>query len=256
MNYLILVVLGAVWGSFANVCIYRIPLGKEIVIKRSFCPNCKSKISWFDNIPIFSYIFLLGKCRNCKSSINFQYLIVEVLGIISFLFIFLNFGLSLTSLLLMILIISFVIIFFIDLKNFIIPDILTFPLMIIGFIKSFDPNLNTSIFPNFINSAIGGIFGYLIIYTVIYFYKTFRKKEGMGLGDAKLMAVIGFWFGWASIPFVLFIGSIVALLITLPSLILSSKRMSSEIPFGPYLITATVIYFFFADFLKNILTIY
>ena len=125
--------------------------------------------------------------------------------------------------------------------------------MIIGFVKSFDPNLNKAIFPNYINSLIGGIFGYLIIWLIIYFYKKVRKKEGMGLGDAKLMAVIGFWFGWISIPFVIFISSVVALILVVPSLINKSRSMSSKISFGPYIISAAVIYLFFSDILKNFL---
>ena len=108
--------------------------------------------------------------------------------------------------------------------------------MVIGFIKSFYPNLNLTIFPNFINSLIGGIFGYLIIWSIIFFYKKFRKKEGMGLGDAKLLAAIGFWFGCISIPFVLFLSSVIALGLSLPSLINKSKNLSSQIPFGPYVI--------------------
>ena len=80
--------------------------------------------------------------------------------------------------------------------------------MIIGFLKSFDPNLNTAIFPNFVNSMIGGIFGYFLIWSIIFFYKQVRKKEGMGLGDAKLLAVAGFWFGWVSVPLIIFLSSL------------------------------------------------
>jgi len=253
VNFLIIIVLGAIWGSFANVCIYRLPKNKEIIIQSSFCPNCKKKIQWFDNIPILSFIFLSGRCRKCKKSISLRYLVVEFLGIISFLLIYLNFGLTITTLLLMILTIFFIIIFFIDLKHFIIPDSLTFPLMIIGFIKSFDPNLNTSIFPNFVNSFIGGIVGYLIIWFIIFFYKQIRKREGMGLGDAKLMAVIGFWFGWISLPYVIFLSSFIALFFAIPQLINKTKKMSSEIPFGPYIISATIIFIIFSDSLRRMM---
>ena len=96
--------------------------------------------------------------------------------------------------------------------------------MIIGFLKSFDPNLNAAVFPNFVNSLIGGIFGYIIIWLIIFIYKKLRNKEGMGLGDAKLLSVIGFWFGWVSIPFVLFLSSVIALGLSLPSLINKSKK--------------------------------
>ena len=253
MDILIIIVLGAIWGSFANVCIYRLPKNKEIIIQSSFCPNCKKKIQWYDNIPILSFIFLFGRCRKCNKLISLRYPTVEFLGVISFFFIYLNFGLTITTLLLMILAIFFIIIFFIDLKFFIIPDSLTFPLMIIGFVKSFDPDLNTSIFPNYLNSLIGGIFGYLIIWLIIYFYKRIRKKEGMGLGDAKLLAAIGFWFGWVSVPFIIFISSAVALILTIPSLINQTRKMSSKIPFGPYIIVGCIFYILFSNQIKTVL---
>ena len=253
MFALLAIILGGIWGSFANVCIYRIPINQSIAVKRSYCPSCKGQIRWFDNIPLISFILLGGKCRACKTKISKIYFIVELISVLSFLFIYYFFGLSITSLLLAILSIFFIIIFFIDLKHFIIPNVLTFPLMIIGFIKSFDPNLNTNIFPNYINSLIGGIFGYLIIWSIIYFYKKLKNKEGMGLGDAKLLAVIGFWFGWMSIPFVIFTSSVVALLFVIPSLINKSKKMSSQIPFGPYIIIGCILYVSFSDQIKQYL---
>ena len=253
MFYLLFIILGGIWGSFSNVCIYRLPENKGIIAGRSFCPSCKNKIQWFDNIPILSFVLLKGKCRHCKSIISLQYLIVELISSVSFVTIYYFFGLTFTTLLLLILNVFFIIIFFIDLKHYIIPDVLTFPLMIIGFVKSFDPNLNTSIFPNYLHSLIGGIFGYLIIWSIIYFYKKLRNKEGMGLGDAKLMAVIGFWFGWVSIPFPIFISSTVALILVVPSLINQSRKMSSEIPFGPYIIIGCVLYVAFANQIKYFL---
>ena len=253
MLYIAFFILGSLWGSFSNVCIYRLPNSGNVAKGRSFCPNCKNTIKWFDNIPFFSYLFLKGKCRQCSNPISFQYLVVELLSAISFVIIFHLYGISITTLLLLILSIFFIIIFFIDLKHFIIPNVLTFPLMVIGFLKSFDPNLNQTIFPNYINSLIGGLFGYLIIWSIIFLYKNIRKKEGMGLGDAKLMAVIGFWFGWISIPFTIFISSTVALIIIIPSLINQSKKMSSEIPFGPYIIIGCILYVTFANQIKYLL---
>ena len=253
MLYIAFFIFGSLWGSFSNVCIYRLPNSGNVAKGRSFCPNCKNTIKWFDNIPFFSYLFLKGKCRQCSKPISFQYLVVELLSAISFVIIFHLYGISITTLLLLILSIFFIIIFFIDLKHFIIPNVLTFPLMVIGFLKSFDPNLNQTIFPNYINSLIGGLFGYLIIWSIIFLYKNIRKKEGMGLGDAKLMAVIGFWFGWISIPFTIFISSTVALIIIIPSLINQSKKMSSEIPFGPYIIIGCILYVTFANQIKYLL---
>ena len=251
MDLIFVIILGGLWGSFANVCIYRLPMGKGVVSGRSFCPNCKKLITWKDNIPIISFVFLNGKCRSCKKKNSPQYLLIELITIVYFFVIYYLFGITITTLLFLILGLSFIIIFFIDLKHYIIPNVLTFSLMIIGFIKSFDPNLNP-IFPNFINSLIGGIFGYLIIWSIIYFYKQIRKKEGMGLGDAKLLSAIGFWFGWISIPFVIFLSSIIALLSVIPSLLKNSKSMSSQIPFGPYIIIGCIIYVVFANEIKNI----
>ena len=252
MDLIFVIILGGLWGSFANVCIYRLPINKGVVSGRSFCPNCKKLITWKDNIPIISFLFLNGKCRNCKKKISAQYLLIELITIVYFLVIYYLFGITITTLLFLILGLSFIIIFFIDLKHYIIPNVLTFSLMIIGFIKSFDPNLNP-IFPNFINSLIGGIFGYLIIWSIIYFYKQFRNKEGMGLGDAKLLSAIGFWFGWISIPFVIFLSSIIALASVTPSLLKKSKKLSSQIPFGPYIIIGTLIYLLFESNIQTII---
>jgi len=238
------IILGGLWGSFANVCIYRLPKEKSVVSGRSYCPKCNKKIVWYDNIPIISFFMLGAKCRRCKKSIPFQYVIVETVNIISFAMIYYIFGISLTTVLLMSLSLSFLIIFFIDLKHFIIPNELTFPLMFIGFVKSFYPNLDTVIFPNFINSLIGGALGYIIIWTIIFLYKKIKNKEGMGLGDAKLLSAIGFWFGWVSIPFVLFLSSIIALGFSLPSLVNKSKNLSSQIPFGPYIVLGITLYIF------------
>jgi leader peptidase (prepilin peptidase)/N-methyltransferase len=219
-------------------------MDKSVIFTRSFCPSCQKTIKWFDNIPLISFLLLKRKCRNCDYKISFQYFIVELITAISFTIIYYFYGISITSLLLIILSVFFVIIFFIDLKHFIIPNSLTFPLMFIGFIKSFDPNLDNFLFPNYINSLIGGVIGYLIIWLIIFVYKKVRNKEGMGLGDAKLLSAIGFWFGWVSIPFVLFLSSIIALGFSLPSLVNKSKNLSSQIPFGPYIILGITLYIF------------
>ena len=251
MDFLFVIILGGLWGSFANVCIYRLPLEKGVVSGRSYCPKCKNLITWKDNIPIFSYFLLNGKCRKCKKKISPQYVLVEFLSILFFTFIYFLYGITFTTLLLIILSLSFIIIFFIDLKHFIIPNEITFSMMLLGFIKSFDPNLN-SLFPNYINSLIGGLLGYGIIWSIIYFYKQLRKKEGMGLGDAKLFAVIGFWFGWLAIPFIMFLSSVIALISVVPSLLKNSKTMSSQIPFGPYIILGTLVYLFFENSFKSL----
>ena len=253
MIFVFFFILGSIWGSFCNVCIFRLPEDKGVVIDRSFCPKCKKIIKWYDNIPLISFLFLKRKCRNCDYIINIQYFIVELLTAISFCLIYYIYGLSVTTLLFIVLSIFFVIIFFIDLKHFIIPNELTFPLMFIGFVKSFYPNLDTVIFPNFINSLIGGALGYIIIWTIIFLYKKIKNKEGMGLGDAKLLSAIGFWFGWVSIPLIIFFSSLIALAFVSPTLIITTKNLSTQIPFGPYLIIGTIIFIIFGNQIKLLL---
>ena len=249
MDLIFLIIIGGLWGSFANVCIVRLPEDKGVVSGRSNCPKCKKQINWYDNIPIISYFILNGKCRKCKKPISFQYVVVELLSIVSFVTIYLIYGFSFTTLLLIILSLGFIIIFFIDLKHFIIPDVITFPLMVLGFIKSFIPNLDP-LFPYYVLSLIGGVFGYGIIWGIIFFYKQVKKKEGMGLGDAKLLAVIGFWFGLDAVPFIIFLSSTIALISVAPDLIKKSKKMSTQIPFGPYIIAANLIFLLLEDKLK------
>ena len=114
--------------------------------------------------------------------------------------------------------------------------------MVIGILKSIFPDLNNEIFPNFINSVLGGVIGYVLIWLIILFYKKVRNKEGMGLGDAKLLSAIGFWFGWVSLPFILFFSSFIALVSVLPDLIKNKKNLTSQIPFGPFIILGTLSY--------------
>ncbi len=231
-------------GSFANVCIYRLPLNKQIVTGRSFCPKCKKKINWYDNIPLISFILLEGKCRKCKKEISIKYLLVELISGISFVFIFLNYNNYLEIAFLQVLVIIFLIIFFIDLKHFIIPDSLNFSLIIIAISKNFIPNFESNFTYDLNQSIVGGILGYFVIWIIIFLYKKIKNLDAMGLGDAKLMAGIGLLFGWKSIPFVLFVSAIIGLISVIPSLINKTKNLRTEIPFGPYIIVSTIIYYF------------
>ena len=125
--------------------------------------------------------------------------------------------------------------------------------MFIGFVKSFFPNLDIEIFPNLINSLVGGVLGYIVIWSIIFLYKKIKNKEGMGLGDAKLLSAIGFWFGWVSVPVIIFFSSLIALIYVSPTLINKSKNLSSQIPFGPYLIVGTIVYIIFGNQIKLLL---
>ena len=242
MFYITAFILGCIWGSFSNVCIYRLPLNISVTKGRSYCLSCQKQINWFDNIPLVSFIVLMAKCRHCSTKIDFKYFLVELISGLNFLIIFYFFGISIESLLLIILSIFFLIVYFIDLKHFIIPNELTYPLIVLGFGKTFFANQNYYIFPDYLNSIIGGVAGYTIIWVIIFLYKKLKNIEGMGLGDAKLLAAIGFWFGWISLPFVLFFSSLIALIVSVPSLIKKTKNLQTKIPFGPYIILGCVLY--------------
>ena len=152
----------------------------------------------------------------------------------------------------MVLFLIYLMILFIDLKHFIIPDMLNYGIIVLAIIKNFLPNLDLIFTQDIMLSLAGGIVGYLSIWLIIYLYKQIRKKEGMGLGDAKLMAGIGLLFGWQSIPFTLFFASLLALLIALPSLMEKKKSLKSKISFAPYLITAGLVYFLYGNVLYKI----
>ena len=255
LNSFLVFFLGIVLGSFANVCIHRLPKNKQVIIGRSFCPKCKKKINWYDNLPLFSFLILKMKCRNCNKKISPRYFIVELLTGITFLIIFLSFNSLVTLIFLCVLSLILIMIFFIDLENFIIPDVLNFSIMFLALLKNFLPNLNTSFVQEINQSIIGGIVGYLSIWIIIFLYKTIKKIDGMGLGDAKLIAGIGLLFGWQSIPFVLFISSVLGLIFVIPSLLNKKKNMRSEIPFGPFIIAAGIVYFTFGDYLYSLILV-
>ena len=143
----------------------------------------------------------------------------------------------------------YLMIFFIDLKHFIIPDVLNYGMIVIAFLKNFLPDLNLNFVQDIKLSLMGGIAGFFSIWIIIYLYKTFKKTEGMGMGDAKLIAGVGLLLGWQSIPFVLFLSATLGLLMVMPSLLEKRKSLKSKIPFGPYIITAGVIYFLYGDVL-------
>ncbi len=233
---------GLALGSFANVCIYRLPLKRSIVSPPSTCPQCGSQIRFYDNIPILSYILLRGKCRNCKEPISIQYPLVELItGIIS-LALFIRYGPSYQYILYLLFCGSLVVITFIDLHHKIIPDVISLPGVIIGFLVSLLPG-----YPTWLESAIGIVAGGGGLLLVAVTFEKLTGKEGMGGGDIKLLAMIGAWLGWKSLPFVILISSVLGIIIGGGALFISGKGMHVKIPFGPFLAMGTLIYFFFGS---------
>ena len=247
MIEILIILIGLIFGSFANVCIHRLPLDLDIIKGRSYCPKCKKKIIWYDNIPLLSSLILTFKCRTCKKKISKQYFIVESLTGLAFIFFYKTLGLSFDFVLICIIFLILLIIFFIDLKHYIIPDSLNFSLILIGIIKNFTTQDLLKFNYNLPDSLFGGALGYLIIWLIIFIYKQIRNKEAMGLGDAKLLSAFGFLLGFQAVLPIVFIASLTGLIYVLPSLILNKKNLQNKIPFGPFIIISGIIYYFCAE---------
>ncbi|MFH1488531.1 MAG: prepilin peptidase [Pseudomonadota bacterium] len=232
---------GLALGSFLNVCIYRIPLKKSIVTPPSGCPRCGRRIKIYDNIPVLSYAFLLGKCRHCRGRISLRYPVVELITGLLSTALFLNFGPGPDYFLSLLFLSSLVVISFIDLDHQIIPDVISLPGILIGLIASvfWLPRVSWS------DSIIGILAGGGFLYLVAAGYEKFTGREGMGGGDIKLLAMIGAWMGWKSLPYIVFISSLTGTVMGGGALLLSKRGYRAKIPFGPFLALGALIYFFF-----------
>ena len=231
-------------GSFLNVCIYRLPKNLDIIYKRSFCPKCKKNIKWFDNIPLVSFIILKFRCRCGKKSISLQYFVVELISALFLCLVFATVSNYLDIIIISLIFYIFLVIFFIDIKHYIIPDSLNFSLISIGIIKNFLPITSLNLNQDMFSSLFGGLLGYFVIWLIIISYKKIKKVEAMGFGDAKLLSAIGFLLGFQSIFITLFIAAILGLIFSVPNLITRKSSLKTAIPFGPFLILASIIYFF------------
>ncbi len=233
-------------GSFINVCIYRIPDRKSIVTPPSGCTSCGKKIKFYDNIPVLSYLILRGRCRYCNESISIMYPLVEIVtGLLSMAllirFNIFNHQFSLYFIF-MIFASALLCISFIDLRHQIIPDVISLPGILLGFVISFFSSHVT-----WLQSLTGILVGGGILYLIALLFEFLMNKEGMGGGDIKLLAMIGAWLGWKAIPFVVLVSSLTGLLLGGASLLISKKGIRSRIPFGPFLSLSALIYIFYGN---------
>ena len=232
-------VFGAVVGSFLNVCICRMPKNESVVFPPSHCTKCDYQIRWYDNIPIASYLFLRGRCRRCGERISMQYPLVEFINGALSLALFMRFGLGFVFAVLFLFCCAMVVITFIDLEHQIIPDAITLPGIIVGFVVSFFiPQIG------WINSLIGIVAGGGSLLLIAYLYQVFAKKDGMGGGDIKLLAMMGAFFGWQAVLFIIFAASMVGSVIGIGVMLAQKKDSTLAIPFGPFLASAAVLYIF------------
>lgn len=242
INAVLIFILGLIVGSFSNVCIFRIPRNESIIYPASHCPKCRSNISPKDNIPLLSYILLKGRCRNCKNKISIQYPIVELLTGLIYLIIYLIYSLSIQSLIYIILSSALVIIAFIDLNEQIVPDVISLPGIVIGFILSFFVP-----YISFANSALGVVVGGGIILIIGLAGSVIFKKEAMGGGDVKLAAMIGAFLGWRYIIISLFLGFFLGALAGIVLVLSKIKSREDVVPFGPFIVLGSLITLFWGE---------
>ncbi len=242
--YILFFVLGAVVGSFLNVCIYRIPAEKSIVSPPSACPVCGHQIRWFENIPIFSYLLLRGRCSSCRLNISPRYPAVEALTGFLFVLTCYYYGLSAPTLVYLIFIAALVVITFIDLDHQIIPDVISLPGILVGFAGSFFIPWLT-----WYQSLFGILLGGGSLLAVAWGYEKLTGREGMGGGDIKLLAMFGAFLGWQAVFPIIFLASLAGTLVGVPLMLLQKKDSRLAIPFGPFLALAAVIYLFWGRLL-------
>lgn len=229
MDYLFVFVVGLAFGSFYNVLIYRLPRNISVTFQRSRCPHCGSRIRWYDNIPLISYLILRGRCRDCGARISLQYPLVELTSGILALLSYVKWGSSVDAFVYYFFFSALLVASLIDLKFFIIPDVITLPGIVLGigsslFREEIDP----------IRSVAGAVVGFLVPLGIYLYYVKIRKMEGLGFGDVKLLTFIGSVTGIYGVLASLFLGSVVGLLFALPSIV-RYRNVQFVIPFGPFL---------------------
>lgn len=232
-------VFGLLFGSFANVVIWRLPLEQNLAWPGSRCPKCSTPISWFDNIPVVSWLLLRGMCRACRAPISFRYPLVELIMGGLFAGMVYKYGLNWLTAEYLIFCFGLVVVSFIDLDHMILPDEFTISGIVIGLLGA---ALNPS--REWMPALWGVLMGGGFLWAVAYVYLALRQQEGMGGGDVKLLAWIGAVLGWQAIPFVILVSSLLGSVVGLVAARKSGAGLKASIPFGPYLAVAALLYLF------------
>lgn len=235
------VVLGAMVGSFLNVVIVRLPqAGQSVVFPASHCPVCNTAIRWYDNIPLLSFVLLRRRCRACRALISWRYPAVELAMALLSLALFRSFGLSVVFGIYFLYTAALLAIIFIDAEHQLIPDVISLPGIAIGLALSL---INPLV--GWQNAAIGILVGGGSFYLIAWVYYLITKREGMGGGDIKLLAMIGAFQGWQALPFVVFISSLLGTVVGIGAMVKQRKGGRTVIPYGPFLAIASLLYLFF-----------
>ena len=242
----VVITFGLAVGSFLNVCIYRLPLRRSVVFQRSHCRHCSVPLKPWDNIPLLSYLLLRGKCRNCGIPISWVYPLVEALTAVLFYLLFLKYQLGSPFFVNLAFLSMLVVLIFVDLLERILPNVITLGGLVVGFVVSplqsreflgSDPFLawmggNWS---SYAQSLLGVLVGGGVLWAVAMIYRKVRKVEGMGLGDIKMMAMIGAFLGWQQTWLTIFLGSLTGALVGSVYIYVLKKGRRYELPFGSFL---------------------
>ncbi|MEQ1814856.1 MAG: A24 family peptidase [Candidatus Nitrotoga sp.] len=274
-------VVGLMVGSFLNVVIHRLPIMMErewrmqctelgadappnnqsgqnqsvrynLIIPRSACPHCAHPIGVLENIPVLSYLFLRGTCRNCGSPISIRYPVVEALSGILSAYAAWHFGYGMATFAALLFVWILIALTFIDFDTQLLPDDLTLPLLWLGLMFNlpglFHPK---GTFTDLSSAVIGAVIGYLTLWGVYWLFKFATGKEGMGYGDFKLLAAIGAWLGWQLLPLVILLSSVVGAVVGITLMIVLRQGRNVPIPFGPYLAGGGLIALFWGQSLTQ-----
>jgi len=235
-------VFGLIVGSFLNVCIARIPHGESVVRPRSKCPRCGTLIRWYQNIPVASYVVLRGKCAHCSAKISLRYPLVELLNALLYALVIWYYGFSWATPIYWVFASMLIVVTFIDLDFQIIPNVISLPGIVLGFCLSpLIPWLGWQ------DSLIGIVVGGGCLWVIAVVYMLIAKTEGMGMGDVKLLAMIGGFLGYKALLPVILISSVVGSIVGIVLIGLSGKGRKLEIPFGPYLSLGAVLVLIWGD---------
>ena len=245
-----LVILGLLIGSFLNVVIYRYPQGKSIVFPSSHCPKCETALKWYHNIPLFSYIFLGGKCAFCKEKISFRYPFVELLTAVLFLLSFLMVGFTYTLIFYIVFVILALLIAFIDYDEKIIPNLFLLLILINAF-AYFLYNVLTIEGYDYWLHVIGFFAGFVPFWLIRLVASKCYQREALGFGDVKYMGVIGFFLGWQKVILIVLIASLLGSIIELILIGMKKKERGEEFAFGPYLVFGSLIAMLYGDIIIN-----
>jgi leader peptidase (prepilin peptidase) / N-methyltransferase len=250
--------LGVAVGSFLNVVADRLPAGKSLISPPSHCPSCKTKIARKDLIPVFSYLWLKGRCRHCKAKIPLRSLIIEIITGLLFVFYYWHFGLNLELLIVIIYTAFFIVLFITDLEQGILPNKIVYAGMLVavllaavGTILGFEPGYASGTIFRLsklwiLNALLGGAIGFIILFVV-----ALASRGGMGGGDIKLAGFLGLAVGFPLILALIFIAVVVGGLVSAVLLILRIRKRKQAIPFGPFLVFAACICLIWGNYLVN-----